>query len=98
MALGAMVEHPQLEIAIVPVGLNYFHADKFRSRAVIEYGPPIYFDKSLVSKYAEGGAAKHKAIETGLSMILKSLRELTLTAPDYERLTVLHPDILITTS
>jgi hypothetical protein len=28
MALGAMAEHPELQVKIVPVGLNYFHAEK----------------------------------------------------------------------
>ena len=28
MALGAMAEHADLNVKIVPCGLNYFHADK----------------------------------------------------------------------
>ncbi|KNE68579.1 hypothetical protein AMAG_12748 [Allomyces macrogynus ATCC 38327] len=41
MALGAMAAFPGLDVKLVPVGLNYFHADRFRSRAVVEYGAPI---------------------------------------------------------
>ena len=38
MALGAMAANPTLKVKIVPVGLSYFHAHKFRSRAVVEFG------------------------------------------------------------
>lgn len=38
MALGAMADDPNLRVKIVPVGLSYFHAHRFRSRAVVEFG------------------------------------------------------------
>jgi len=35
MALGALAEDPECGVTIVPVGMNYFHAHKFRSRVRI---------------------------------------------------------------
>ena len=32
MALGAMACYPDVQVKIVPVGLSYFHAHRFRSR------------------------------------------------------------------
>lgn len=39
MALGTLAEAPDCGLQIVPVGMNYFHAHKFRSRAVVEFAP-----------------------------------------------------------
>jgi glycerol-3-phosphate O-acyltransferase/dihydroxyacetone phosphate acyltransferase len=36
MALGALAEDPSLDLKVVPCGLNYFNAHRFRSRAVVE--------------------------------------------------------------
>ena len=49
MALGAVAADPTMKVAVVPCGLHYFHRNKFRSRAVLEYGEPIVVD----GKYGE---------------------------------------------
>jgi glycerol-3-phosphate O-acyltransferase/dihydroxyacetone phosphate acyltransferase len=54
MALGAMSKYPDLDVKIVPVGLNYFHPHRFRSRAVVSYGAPISIDKELVKAFQNG--------------------------------------------
>lgn len=38
MTLGAMVAHPEISVKIIPVGLNYFGGDRFRSRIYVDYG------------------------------------------------------------
>ncbi|KAI9209183.1 uncharacterized protein BJ171DRAFT_485685 [Polychytrium aggregatum] len=86
MALGAMAEHPGLEVKIVPVGLNYFHPDRFRSRAVVEFGDPITVDHKLVEDYKKGGADKRNACSKLLDDIYKALKAVTVTAPDYDTL------------
>jgi glycerol-3-phosphate O-acyltransferase / dihydroxyacetone phosphate acyltransferase len=77
MALGAMAKHENLNVKIVPCGLNYFHADKFRSRAVIEFGETITIDQALVTGFKAGGADKRAAVGTLLSTIYKSLKSVT---------------------
>ncbi len=41
LAFGALERYPDLDIKIVPVGVNYTDSDRFRSHAMIEFGQPI---------------------------------------------------------
>ncbi|KAI9312036.1 hypothetical protein BX666DRAFT_1992042 [Dichotomocladium elegans] len=89
MALGAMAEHPEIDVKIVPVGLNYFHPHRFRSRAVISYGAPISINKEWVAKYKEGGLAKREAINSLLKAGHDGLKGVTVNAPSYDTLMVI---------
>lgn len=88
MALGAMAANPNLKVQIVPVGLNYFHPDRFRSRAVIEFGNPIDIPPELVSTFTEGGQGKRDAIGSIMELVFDGLKSVTVRAPDYETLMV----------
>ncbi|CAO3610115.1 unnamed protein product [Cunninghamella echinulata] len=90
MALGAMAKYADLDIKIVPCGLNYFHAHKFRSRAVIEFGPPISISKDLVEKYKLGGTEKREACGKLLDTIYDGLKSVTVNAGNYETLMVIQ--------
>lgn len=41
MSLGAMSEFNTKNVQIVPVGLNYFKREKFRSDVIVEFGKPF---------------------------------------------------------
>lgn len=86
MALGALAANPECGLKIVPCGLNYFHAHKFRSRAVIEFGSPIDVPMELVKQYAKG--ERREAVRILLEMIYNSLVSVTVTSPDYDTLMV----------
>ena len=86
MALGAIAANPDCNVSIVPVGMNYFHAHKFRSRAVIEFGNPIEVPPELVKLYKEG--QKRDAVGSLLETIYQALVTVTVTCPDYESLMV----------
>jgi glycerol-3-phosphate O-acyltransferase/dihydroxyacetone phosphate acyltransferase len=88
MALGAMANDPNLKVKIVPVGLSYFHAHRFRSRAVIEFGPALDVPPELVSKFKEGGTSKREAVGKFLDLIYDGLKTVTVSAPDYDTLMV----------
>ena len=88
MALGAMAAYPEIEVKLVPVGLSYFHPHKFRSRAVIEFGPPISVDREFVEQYKLGGAKKREACGKLLEQVHDGLRAVTLRAPDWETMQV----------
>ncbi|ORZ35962.1 hypothetical protein BCR44DRAFT_23526 [Catenaria anguillulae PL171] len=90
MALGAMDKYPGLDVKLVPVGLSYFHADRFRSRAVVEYGQPITVPKELVAQYANGGNDKRNACKALLDVIQAAVANVTVTAPDYSSLMVVQ--------
>lgn len=86
MALGALAENPGCNLKIVPCGMNYFHAHKFRSRAVIEFGSPLEVPQELVDEYQHG--SRREAISKLLEMIFNSLVAVTVQTPNYETLMV----------
>lgn len=86
MALGALAENPDCGVKIVPCGMNYFHAHKFRSRAVVEFGNPIEVPPELVQLYKAG--KRREAIGALLDTIYQALVAVTVVGPDYETLMV----------
>lgn len=86
MALGAIAANPDCDVKIVPCGMNYFHAHKFRSRAVVEFGPPIEVPPELVQMYKAG--QRREAVGTLLDTVYQALVAVTVTSPDYETLMV----------
>lgn len=85
MALGAVAkaEDPDQVVHIVPVGLNYFHAHKFRSRVVIEFGKPIVLTKSDGKDYEKNS---REVVNHYLELITLRLNEVTVTCDDYDTL------------
>ncbi|KAI8976536.1 hypothetical protein BDB01DRAFT_803293 [Pilobolus umbonatus] len=90
MALGAMANYPDLDVKIVPCGLNYFHADRFRSRAVIEFGNPMSIPKDLVEKFKRGGSDKREACSSLLDDIFYALKSVTVNTPNEQTLMVIQ--------
>jgi glycerol-3-phosphate O-acyltransferase/dihydroxyacetone phosphate acyltransferase len=88
MALGALERDPTCNVKIVPVGMNYFHAHKFRSRAVIEFGAPIDIEPELVEQYS--GGKRRDAIGTLLNRVFDALSAVTVQAPDYDTLMLIQ--------
>ena len=86
MALGSLAANPDSGLKIVPCGMNYFHAHKFRSRAVVEFGPPLEVPSELVEMYRSG--ERREATRQLLEMIYQSLVAVTVTSPDYDTLMV----------
>src|SRR5690606_25557373 len=86
--LGTLAQNPDCGLTIIPVGMNYFHAHKFRSRAVIEFGSPLEVPKELVEKYSRG--ERRDAIKAVLGMVYNDLRAVTVTSPDYDTLMVIQ--------
>jgi glycerol-3-phosphate O-acyltransferase/dihydroxyacetone phosphate acyltransferase len=71
---------------VVPVGLNYFHAHKFRSRCVIEFGKPIQISHEDVERYE--GDGRRDATGKILDEIHTAVRTVTQNTPDYDTLMV----------
>lgn len=86
MALGSLAENPDSGLKIVPCGMNYFHAHKFRSRAVVEFGNPIEVPRELIEKYKNG--QRREAVGELLDTIYHALLAVTVNGPDYETLMV----------
>ncbi|KAI1795960.1 glycerol-3-phosphate O-acyltransferase [Ganoderma leucocontextum] len=90
MALGAMANNPDLRVKVVPVGLSYFHAHRFRSRAVVEFGSPLDVPMEFVDMFKEGGAKKREAVGKFLDIIYDALKTVTLRAPEYDTLMLIQ--------
>ncbi|ODA82376.1 hypothetical protein RJ55_00883 [Drechmeria coniospora] len=88
MALGTLAESPDCGLKIVPVGMNYFHPHKFRSRAVIEFGTPFEVPKHLVDLYR--GNRRREAIGQLLDTVYQSLSSVTVSTPDYDTLMMIQ--------
>lgn len=84
MALGALAKDPNCDVKIIPVGMNYFHAHKFRSRAVIEFGHPIEVHPDQVAAYKAGD--RRNAVGSLLETVYQGLLSVTQSSPDYDTL------------
>lgn len=76
-----------LPLRIVPVGLNYLHRQRFRSQVLIQFGEPLEITKEWLEKYQE--APKETVVEL-TEKLDQDLRSVTVNAPDWEVLRVLH--------
>lgn len=85
MALGAVSQsgNPDAEVNIIPVGLNYFHPHKFRSRVVVEFGKPIRVTKQDGTQYEKDS---RQVVNKLLDLITLRLKEVTVTCDDYDTL------------
>ena len=86
MALGALAENPDCGLSVIPCGMNYFHAHKFRSRAVVEFGTPVSIPPELVEKYKAG--ERRESVGKVLELIYDALVSVTVQSPDYDTLMV----------
>jgi glycerol-3-phosphate O-acyltransferase / dihydroxyacetone phosphate acyltransferase len=88
MALGALAANPDCGLKVIPVGMNYFHAHKFRSRAVVEFGHPIEVHPDQVEAYKSGN--RRDAVGSLLETIYQGLVSVTQLAPDYDTLMLIQ--------
>ncbi len=84
MALGARAENT--DVTVIPIGMNYFHAHKFRSRAVVEIGDPIEISPALINDFKNG--KRRDSVGAVLGSVYSALSAVTTTAPNYETLMV----------
>lgn len=89
MALGAVSQStdPNQQVNIIPVGLNYFHPHKFRSRVVVEFGKPIVVTKKDGEEYEQN---TREVVGRLLDLITLRLREVTFNCPDFDTLMAIH--------
>jgi 1-acyl-sn-glycerol-3-phosphate acyltransferase len=81
IALGVCERHPDLRVHLVPCGLTYMQRRRFRSRVLLQFGPPLIVDAAR-ARDADAVAGVTADLERGL-------RALTVNAEDWETLRVL---------
>lgn len=87
IAVGALERH-NLAVPVVPIGLNYFRRNRFRARAVVEFGPPVYVSEAAMDKFREGRAKE--AYHDFLQAVEDGMRATLVTAPDERALGLVH--------
>ena len=86
IAYGTLEKY-NVNVPIVPVGLTYFRADKYRGRAVVEFGEPIRISPEMADKYKEDKRGSYTEL---LSKVEDGMRKVIVTAPDYQVLKLIH--------
>jgi len=84
------LEKDGINVPIVPVGLNYFRAHRFRGKATVEFGSPTYIEPSTLEDYKRGGSDKRRVCNALLGRIEDSMRSVIVSVPDYEKLQMIH--------
>ena len=87
IAFGALDKFKS-DVPVVPVGLNYAKRNRFRGSAIIEFGAPIHITPEDAELYARG--EKRQACANFLAQVEDGMRSVIVTAPDYEKLQLLH--------
>lgn len=90
IALGSLAQNPHDKLTILPCGMNYFNPNKFRSRAVIDFGNPIQVHADQIEAYKVGGTSKRDAVGSLLLTIEQALAAVTQQAPDHETLMLIQ--------
>ncbi|GME44801.1 Phospholipid/glycerol acyltransferase [Neofusicoccum parvum] len=90
IALGTLAREPDCGLQIIPCGMNYFHPNKFRSRAVIEFGNPVHVHPDQIAAFKDGGDSKRNAVGSLLGTIEQALAAVTQQAPDHQTLTLIQ--------
>jgi glycerol-3-phosphate O-acyltransferase/dihydroxyacetone phosphate acyltransferase len=91
----ALIAYSELEkdginVPIVPVGLNYFRAHRFRGKATVEFGSPTYIEPGTLKDFKKGGDDKRRVCNSLLTRIENSMRSVIVSVPDYETMQVIH--------
>lgn len=86
IALGMLADHPELELSIIPSGLTYFTPKRFRSRVLLQFGPPIPVGAAWRALHQQDERTAVRALTEELE---RALRGLTINAPDWETARVL---------
>jgi glycerol-3-phosphate O-acyltransferase/dihydroxyacetone phosphate acyltransferase len=86
IALGAFEKHPEQPIKIVPCGLNYMNRKRFRSRVLVQFGPPIVVDQERLARWKSDDREEVRALTSELET---AMRALTINASDWDTLRVI---------
>jgi len=85
IALGASAENRQT-IPIIPVGLTYFSGHRFRSRAFVHIGDPVYVTDEQVRHFSSGSEGRRAEVSNLMKRIEDGLRYVTVQTDSYEDL------------
>jgi len=83
----AVAARGNVQIRIVPCGLNYIHRHRFRSQVLIEFGEPIVIDDEWVQNYKQD---ERQTVRNLTDHLTEALTDVTLNAPDWRTLRIIQ--------
>jgi len=83
----AVAARRTVRVTLVPCGLTYTHRHRFRSQALLHFGEPIEVDEAWLAAYA---TAEVDTVRAFTDHIAAELAKVTLNAPNWETLRVIH--------
>lgn len=86
IALMTAARHPGKPLCIVPVGLTYIRRRRFRSRVLMQLGPPIPVGDAEAAAWAADQRGAARALTGAME---QGLRALTVNASDWDTVRVL---------
>jgi glycerol-3-phosphate O-acyltransferase/dihydroxyacetone phosphate acyltransferase len=86
VALG-VAARGKVPVAIVPCGLTYVHRHRFRSQALVQFGAPIPIGAEWTARHGQDAVA---AVNHLTDALRTAILGVTLNAPDWDTLRVLH--------
>jgi glycerol-3-phosphate O-acyltransferase / dihydroxyacetone phosphate acyltransferase len=75
-----------MPVRIIPCGLTYIHPKRFRSRVLVQFGPPIVVDHSWVVRHDDAALGVARELTGELDTALHAL---TINAADWDTVRVL---------
>ena len=86
IAMGTLAAFPGKPVTIIPCGLTYVSRNRFRSRALVQYGRPIV----ITAEQVTGDADADRQTARDITLALRAgLRQLTVNAEDWDTVRVL---------
>jgi glycerol-3-phosphate O-acyltransferase/dihydroxyacetone phosphate acyltransferase len=86
IALGLAAKRPDLTVRVVPSGLVYVRPKRFRSRVLLQFGPPLTVTPEHLVLQAQDPREASRAFTQQLDV---ALRALTVNAEDWDTVRVL---------
>ena len=86
IALGLAERHPEVTVRLVPCGLHYSSRQRWRSSALVQFGPAI---EVTAGDLAAWGEDPHAAAREVTDRVDQGLRDLTVNAEDWDTIRVL---------
>ncbi len=83
----AVAARGNVQIKIVPCGLNYIHRHRFRSQVLIEFGESIVIDDKWIQNYKED---ERQTVRDLTDYLSRALASVTLNAPDWRTLRIIQ--------
>jgi glycerol-3-phosphate O-acyltransferase/dihydroxyacetone phosphate acyltransferase len=86
LALAAGAHGPDSQVRIIPCGLYYTNPGRYRSSAVLRFGPPIIIDDERLARWREDERAEVARLTADLD---DGIRALTINADNWETVRIL---------